>query len=80
MAFASCERCGNLIDDPDVLRYGHIAGPCPECGGGMVWMATPFAGLANSRAPSAPRPTWSRTIGSRGNSEAPHRWQAPRAR
>jgi hypothetical protein len=65
MAFACCESCGNALDDPGVLRYGRPAGECPDCGGTMTWMATPFANrvlthrleeaspFAPARAPSA---------------------------
>ena len=43
MSFACCERCGSAVESINVLDYGSAAGDCPDCGGQMQWMATPFA-------------------------------------
>jgi hypothetical protein len=43
MSFACCERCGSAGESIAVLDYGSRAGKCPDCGGPMRWMATPFA-------------------------------------
>jgi hypothetical protein len=43
MSFACCERCGSAVESIAALDYGSRAGACPDCGGQMRWMATPFA-------------------------------------